>query len=307
MSRSGGDAATGLSPFIKIEWDGPHETNGAPILGYQVEMSSGSGAYSVAYDGSTNAVQRSFKFQNLGAGSTYHFRVKARNVKGYSPAGPAITIIAATMPFKMTPPTVSTIVPNDQLSTLEITWTTPTENGGSAITGYYVQRNSGYGTSYIEPGTFVAVGTNAYTFTNLVEGATYLFRIAAVNTIYTTNKFFDDILNFSEGTSHIVALAPDQVTVFSQRTADYEKGKVKLQWTAPNMNGSPVKYYTLLKDVGSGIYYPLYKGSDTSYTDEGLVEGQSYNYKVYATNAAGDGPVSTAIVTYAAEFPGIIR
>ena len=34
LSRSGGDTTTSLSPFIQIEWDGPHETNGAPILGY---------------------------------------------------------------------------------------------------------------------------------------------------------------------------------------------------------------------------------------------------------------------------------
>ena len=79
-----------------------------------------------------------------------------------------------------------------------------------------------------------------------------------MNTIYTTNRFSDDILNFSEGTSHIVALAPNQVTAFAQKNTDYEKGKVKLEWTAPNMNGSPVKYYTVLRDVGSGIFYPLY-------------------------------------------------
>lgn len=77
------------------------------------------------------------------------------------------------------------------------------------MTGFYVQRNSGYGTAYLEPGTWVAEGSTSYTFTNLVAGAIYQFRITAVNTIYTTNRFIpDDILNFSDGTSHIVALVP---------------------------------------------------------------------------------------------------
>jgi Fibronectin type III domain len=235
--------------------------------------------------------------------------VIARNVKGFSPASSSITIIAATMPPTMVPPTVTTIVPNGQYSSITITWQTPTETGGSPITSYYVQRNSGYGTAFIEPGTLITdAAATSHTFTGLVEGAYYNFRIAAVNTIFTTNRFLpDDVLNFSDGTSHIVALAPDQVTVFAQKPYDYEKGKVKMQWTAPDMHGSPVKYYTLLRDVGSGVFYPLYQGTETSFTDENLIEGQSYNYKVYATNAAGDGPMSLPIVTYAGEYPGIIR
>jgi hypothetical protein len=91
-----------------------------------------------------------------------------------------------------------------------VQWVEPDENGGSPLTGYYVQRNSGYGTAYLEPGTWVAApGASSYTFTNLVAGAIYQFRITAVNTIYTTNRFLpDDILNFSDVTSHIVALVP---------------------------------------------------------------------------------------------------
>ncbi len=64
-------------------------------------MSIGTGAYSVAYDGSTNAVLKNFKFQSLIAGQTYNFNVIARNVMGYSSPGPSISIVAATMPLKM--------------------------------------------------------------------------------------------------------------------------------------------------------------------------------------------------------------
>lgn len=73
------------------------------------------------------------------------------------------------------------------------------------------------------------------------------------------------------------------------------------------MNGSPLQHYTVMKDVGSGIFYPLYQGIETAFTDDNLVAGQAYNYKVYATNAAGDGPMSAAIVTHAAELPSILR
>lgn len=210
------------------------------------------------------------------------------------------------MPPKMDTPSISTIVPSGSASTITITWSTPSLTGGSAILGYYVQRNSGYNSAFIEPGTFVAIGTNSYTFTSLVEGAFYNFRIAAVNTIYTTNAFTGDVLNFSDKASSIAALVPGQITTLEQLDYDYEQGKVKLAWTQPAINGSPIKQYTLSKDVGSGVFYPIYQGIDLSFTDVNLVPGQSYNYKIYATNGAGDGPVSTVLTGYAGEYPGKI-
>lgn len=62
VARSGGDSAIDLSPFITIEWDAPFETNGASVLGYKVEMKMNTGAYAKVYDGSSNPVQKSFKF-----------------------------------------------------------------------------------------------------------------------------------------------------------------------------------------------------------------------------------------------------
>jgi len=73
------------------------------------------------------------------------------------------------------------------------------------------------------------------------------------------------------------------------------------------MNGSPLQFYTVMKDVGSGVFYPLYQGIETSFTDTDLIDGYAYNYKVYATNAAGDGPISAPILTYAAELPSMLR
>jgi len=92
-----------------------------------------------------------------------------------------------------------------------------------------------------------------------------------------------------------------------QQSVDYEKGNIKLLWTAPAHNGSPFKYYQILRDVGSGVYYPLSKAFDTFFTDTNLVIGKSYNYKIYAANAAGDGPMSLPLTGYAGEEPGIIR
>lgn len=59
-----------------------------------------------------------------------------------------------------------------------------------------------------------------------------------------------------------------------------------------------------MKDAGSGVYYPIYEGPSTSFTDANLVFGQSYNYKILATNSAGSGPLSNVLVGVAASLPG---
>lgn len=98
------------------------------------------------------------------------------------------------------------------------------------------------------------------------------------------------MINFSDPISQIIANVPSMITDFAQQSYDYESGKCKLLWSAPALNGSPIKYYTVTKDVGSGVFYPIYTGTNTFFTDANLIYGQSYNYKVYATNSAGDGP-----------------
>lgn len=141
----------------------------------------------------------------------------------------------------------------------------------------------------------------------MVAGAIYQFRIAAVNTVLTTNRFIpDDVLNFSEGISHIIALIPGPITTLQQLSYNFENGKIKLIWSEPLLNGSPITIYTILRDVGSGVFYPLHQVSVTSFTDTGLVVGRSYNYQIYASNGAGDGPISSIVSAYATEPPGII-
>ena len=71
----------------------------------------------------------------------------------------------------MDSPTAGTITPSGSSSSIVINWVTPSQTGGSAITGYYVQTNNGFGGSFVSPGTFVAIGTNTLTFSSLIEGA----------------------------------------------------------------------------------------------------------------------------------------
>ncbi|MBB6024142.1 fibronectin type 3 domain-containing protein [Paenibacillus sp. JGP012] len=65
---------------------------------------------------------------------------------------------------------------------------------------------------------------------------------------------------------------------------------VKLTWDAVNKATS---YRVARAEQGTESYEQIYEGSDLSFTDQELVPGKSYSYRVTATNAAGESSYST--------------
>jgi hypothetical protein len=170
-----------------------------------------------------------------------------------------------------------------------------------------VQANLGYNSSIIEPGVQLAFGTNSYVFTGLLAGVNYRFRIASFNLLMTDNMFLpDDYLHFSDPVEFYVANEPSQITVFFQPTVDYISGTVSLQWNSPLNNGSPITKYTLQRDVGVGVFFTIWEGQETTYRDVDLLPGQTYLYRIKASNVIGDGLFSNILTTTASSIPGKI-
>jgi len=72
----------------------------------------------------------------LNAGTTYRFRVKARNDVGYSSYSSVISIVAAVVPSKPSAPTTS--ISADNLSVI-VSWDLPTDTGGVSIDSYKLE------------------------------------------------------------------------------------------------------------------------------------------------------------------------
>ena len=66
-------------------------------------------------------------------------------------------------------------------SGIELTWTAPSSNGGSAVTGYRVFRGTASGAETL----FVAYGPDAIgmTDTNVARKTRYFYRVTAVNVL----------------------------------------------------------------------------------------------------------------------------
>jgi len=262
VNRHGGDLSIGLSPYITISWQEPDEDGGAPILGYFIEASIFGGPFNLIFDSSSDPQTKQKQLLDLVQGARYQFRVFSRNIVGRSlTPSPAVEIYAAIYPYKMDKLKLGVVVPNGDQSTLEVRWDDNLFTGGSAVLGYYLQRNSGYKSSLIEPGELIPFGVNSFVFTNLLEGVNYKFRIAAFNVLKDSNKFLpDDYLHFSDPVEFYVANLPGKITVFSQPTTGYISGTVNLVWQQPLTNGSPIIKYVLQRDVGVGVFFTIWEG-----------------------------------------------
>jgi hypothetical protein len=80
-----------------------------------------------------------------------------------------------------TPTNVVATVGNAQAS---LRWTAPSSSGGAAITNYLIQFSSNNGNSWTAVSRPASTATTA-TVTGLVNGVTYIFRVAAVNSVGT--------------------------------------------------------------------------------------------------------------------------
>jgi titin len=187
----------------------------------------------------------------------------------------------AVQPVAPPAPTIGTATAGNASAT--VNWTPPTNNGGSAITGYSVRVFSGTGTTPVRTVTVGNVGTT--NVTGLTNGTSYSFEVAATNAVGTGNP---------SARSNAVTPAGAPVTPAAP-TASAGDTTATVTWTAPNNGGSAISGYTLQVFTGTtqvGANRPL--GNVTSTTVTGLTNGTAYTFRVAATNANGTSQFSAA-------------
>jgi len=105
---------------------------------------------------------------NLVNGTTYYFIVKSENPGGLSAASNVATVTPSALPG--VPTDVTATAGNGQAV---VSFTPPTDNGGSPIAGYEV---------IVSPGNeVVAGGSSPITVTGLTNGVSYTFTVRAIN------------------------------------------------------------------------------------------------------------------------------
>ena len=223
-------------------------------------------------------------------GTSYVFRVAAINGVGtgtYSVTSSAV--IPQTPPAVPTAPgqptELSGIAGDDQAS---LSWVAPSDNGGRSITTYAVEYSSNGGSTWTEF-THANSTATSLTVTGLTNGTSYVFRVAAINSVGTGT--------YSDTSAVVIPQAP--ATVPGQPTdlsSTAGNAQASLSWVAPNDNGGrsittyKIEYSSNAGTTWSDFVHP--SSTATSATVTGLTNGTSYVFRVAAINSVGTGTYS---------------
>lgn len=172
--------------------------------------------------------------------------------------------------------------------TCTLKWVPPKDDGGSEITGYKIEYQE-VGSQLWEkiPGTVLGV---SYTVRGLEHGQHYRFRVRAENMV--------GLSDYVTGTSVLIKDPFDPPGAPSTpEVTGYDSNLVSLAWNPPkNDGGSPILGYVVerFEKKGGGdwapIKMPLVKGTEV--TIPNLHEGETYQFRIRAVNAAGEGEAS---------------
>ncbi len=264
------------------------------LRGYNVyEGTSSGGESGTPVNGGTLIGNSPYTVTGLTNRVTYYFTVKAVNFTGIGTASNEVSAVAGV---QNAPLNLTATAGN---GTLTLNWTAPSNNGTPAITSYDVFESTTPGGEGISPFDSVVGNPPATTDTlsNLDDGVTYYFTVAAVN----SNGVGPDS-NEASATPGIVPGAPTALT------AAGSNGSAALSWTAPGYTGtSPITGYQIFEGTspgGENYSTPVATlvGNTTQDTLTGLTNGKTYYFTVEAMNATGNSIPSSE----ASAMPGIV-
>jgi endonuclease/exonuclease/phosphatase family metal-dependent hydrolase len=265
---------------IELRWTASANNGGSSITGYTAQCATDSGFDNVAKSATVSSSP--VTFTGLAKNTQYYCRISATNARGTTRSATK----SATTYTTPVAPVVSTVTSGD--SHVILSWAAPTGNGGSSVTGYKVQYKAASSQAWLD-WSHAGTGTSA-TITGLTNGTQYNFQVAAITAV-------------GQGSfSSVASATPREATTYSVPgkptlpTAAPSNGQVALSWTAPDNGNSAITGYKVqYKPTGSSSWQDKsHAGTGLSTNITGLVNGTSYDFRILAINAVGNGEWSDA-------------
>ncbi len=262
VSASPGNAAA------KVSWWAP-AANGSPITGYTVTPLLG-GVAQAPRTFTTPATSQ--VITGLTNGSTYTFKVTARNANGAGPAS-----IATNAALVGAPSTPGNVVGSPGNGQAKVTWVASTPNA-SPLTGYVI---TPYLAGVAQAPASAGPGATSQTISGLANGTTYTFKVSAQNATGSSPAVVTAAIKVGTPTAPVLV------------TARSGNNQATVSWWPSTANGSALTSYVVTPYV-AGVAKPAqtFAAASNSVTVTGLTNGTIYTFKVYATNAVGAGPAS---------------
>jgi chitodextrinase len=275
---------------VDLSWSTSTDTGGSNLASYRVERCTGSGCTSFSEIGSTTAGVTSYSDTTTQALTIYRYQVKARdgsnNTSG--PSNIREIVVGDTLPPN--PPTGLGASGASQ-SSISLSWTAPTDPGGSGVSHYLLERCLGNGCS-----NFSYIGTvtgTSTTDTGLAGWTYYTYRVQAVDAYSNVGGYSN--VAAARTLDQTLPTAPPG----SSASVNSTQIQATVSWSyASDSGGSGVALYRIERcasyylctdwsEVGTA------PGSANSFVDTSTAGWTYYRYQIRAEDGAGNrGPYS---------------
>lgn len=291
---------------IELSWT-PPSTSAEDVTGYRIDMSDDGKAWK-AEESNTGSTDTVYDDGSLMPGTMKYYRVFA--IYGTMGEGEPSEVVSATtdpamVPGKPTGLTLAGGTPSD-VSGFLLTWAAPSSDGGSAITGYKIERLKDGETTWMtvkaDTGLTNTITVDCaacpYQDTGLSQATEYDYRVSAINKVGTGMP--------SESESSTTAASTTGPDAPTGLTAQGSNSQVTLRWLAPSdPDGDPITGYIVerSRDSTDLTTYPWETIANTGTPTSQVVGGAfstgttPWHYRVTAKNKGGGNGLPTAALT----------
>ncbi|MET0579456.1 MAG: fibronectin type III domain-containing protein, partial [Ilumatobacteraceae bacterium] len=274
---------------VALTWTAPVWLGGSAIEGYVIESSTDGVLWTTLTDTGTDAT--SYTATGLTNGDAVSFRVSARNATG---TGTASTPVTATPVDVAVAPTDLVALPGNHR--VDLTWTAPTDTGGTPLTGYQIESSTD-GTTWTTVVADTGSTATAFTATGLANGIPVTFRVSALNAVGAGPAGVP-----TTATPRTIPDAPVNLAATPGNEV------VTLTWAAPlDDGGAPVTGYRVESSTDGTTWTTVVAdtaSTSPTYTVTSLANGTPVSFRVAAVNEAGVGAYSTVETATPRTTPG---
>ena len=293
---------------LTIAWSPPTDTGGSTIQGYDAryirsDAPDKSDDDWTERDGIWISGALQYPLSGLTNGVRYDLQLRAVTGAGNGPWSATASATPQTAPDA---PTINLINVGD--GALAVSWSAPSDTGGSAITSYdarYIRSDAPDKSDdrWTERDGIWISGVLRYTVDSLTNGVGYDLQVRAVNAAGAGP--------WSAAASATPKTVTDAPTIDLITPGD---GALAVSWSAPSdTGGSAITSYDVRHirsdaldkaDDSWTVRDSIWTSGDLEYTLSGLTNGVGYDVQVRAVNDAGDGPWSAIATDTPRTTPG---
>ena len=275
---------------INVSWTASTSTVG--LAGYTVQRCQGAGCTSFTQVASLASTATTYNDIGLTTGTSYSYRVQARDTSGNLSAFSNVATATAQMPPTAPGSLTATAVNATQIN---LSWTASTS--GTGLANYIVQRCQGAGCTNFAQIASLAATVTTYSNTGLTASTSYSYRVQARDTSGNLSAFS----NIASTSTQTPPTAPGSLTSSAVNNA-----QINLSWTA-STSSVGVASYIVQRCQGAGCSNFAQVASapagTTSYSDTGLNASTSYSYRVQASDNSGNLSAFSNVATATTQGP----